>query len=146
MNQALRTILSMLALATSLASPAPAQNDSAQALKTYLDGQKFLVTYRQGGPVYGTYFFLEVHLCRSGNYITYGQSRKQNVVFDRTEQVHRWTDRGRWETGFYGGQLGVQYISMSGQVGVCPVRIGPNGEIYTNNGMSVVRKGAAQCP
>src|SRR5215471_11996466 len=145
MKRILRILLSILILMTSLGSIAPAQNDSPQALKNYLGGQKFLVTYRQGGPVYGTYFFLEVDLCRSGNYITYGRSRKQNVVFDRTEQVHTWTDRGRWNTGYYSGQLGIQYVSMSGQVSVYPIRIGPNGEVHTNNGLIVVRKGAAEC-
>jgi hypothetical protein len=145
MKRILHIILSLLVLITSLASIAPAQNDSAQALRDYLGGKKFRVTYRRGGPVYGTYFFLEVDLCRSGNYITYGQSRKQNVVFDRTEQVHSWTDRGRWNTGSYDGQLGIRYVSTSGQVSVYPIRIGPNGEVSTNNGMTVQRLGSAQC-
>ena len=118
---------------------------SPEALKQYLAGQKLLVTYRQGGPVYGTYFFLQVHLCRSGNYVTYGQSRKQSVLDSHGEQVHSWRDEGHWDVGVYAGQVGVQYVSTSGQANFVPVRIGPNGEIWTSNGTSVVRQGAAQC-
>src|ERR1700756_5352940 len=99
---ALGKIPAMLVLAFSLTGTALAQAGSqAQALKAYLGGQKLIVTYRQGGPVYGTYISLQVHLCRSGNYMTFGQSRKQTVLGN--EQVNNWRDQGRWDTGVYAG-------------------------------------------
>jgi hypothetical protein len=124
-----------------------AQDDGqAQQLRDYLAGQQFLVTYRQGGSVYGTYFFLTVNLCRSGNYVTFGQSRKQSVLDSHGEQVNNWRDQGRWTVTNLGGSLGVQYLSATGQISFYPVRIGPGGQVLVGNGMSVVRQGAAQCP
>jgi len=118
----------------------------AQAVRDYLSGQRFLVTYRHGGPAYGTYFFLTVNLCRSGSYFTLGQSRKQSVLESHGEQVHDWQDQGRWDVTESAGRIAVRYISTTGQVSLYPIYIGPNGQIATNNGMTVVRKGPAQCP
>lgn len=48
-------------------SPLYAQNQKdVQYIKEYLSGNEFQVTYREGGPVYGTLFFLDVHFCASG--------------------------------------------------------------------------------
>ena len=125
--------------------PGMAQTSSqAQAVKGYLGGQRLLVTYRQGGPAYGTYFSLQVHLCRSGNYMTFGQSRKQTILGN--EQINNWRDQGKWDVGVFAGQLGVQYVSMSGQTNFVPIRVMPNGSIQAGNGLSVVRQGNAQCP
>lgn len=138
-------ISAMALLAFSFTGAALAQIGSqAQALRSYLGGQKLLVTYRQGGAVYGTYVSLQVHLCRSGNYMTFGQSRKQTVLGN--EQVNNWRDEGRWDVGVYAGQLGVEYVSASGQSNFVPVRISPNGQILAGNGTSVVRQGTAMCP
>jgi hypothetical protein len=151
----MKLLLAMTFAIVTLASfPATilAQTGSQQDLRDYLAGQKFLVTYRQGGPVYGTYFFLTVHLCRSGKYTTFGQSRKQSVLdsgdtgLPSSEQVHRWRDQGRWDIIEFGGQIGVQYLSSAGQRSFYPVRVEPNGQIWVGNGMSVVRQGAAECP
>ncbi len=116
-----------------------------QSLRDYLAGQKFAVTYRQGGPLYGTYFFLTVNLCRSGDYITFGQSRKQSVLDSHGEQVHNWRDQGHWSVTAIGGQLGIQYLSFTGQSSFYPVSVGPNGKISTGNDMTVIREGPAQC-
>ena len=143
MKPFLQRVIVML-IVTLAVNPSACPQD-AQALHDYLAGQRFLVTYRQGGPVYGTYFFLRVHLCPSGNYITFGQSRKQSVLDTHAEQVHNWRDQGRWDAGVYGGQMGIQYISSSGQTAFYPISVGANGEIRAGNGMSVVREGPAQC-
>jgi hypothetical protein len=136
-----------LFLALSFATAALAQGDGqAQTLRDYLAGRQFLVTYRQGGPVYGTYFFLTVNLCHSGNYVTFGQSRKQSVLDSHGEQVNNWRDQGQWSVTTLGGSLGVRYLSLTGQISFYPVRIGPGGQVLVGNGMSVVRQGSAQCP
>lgn len=48
-------------------------NSQTQALRHYLAGEGFQVTYRKGGPVYSRYVFMTVHLRRSGNYMTFGK-------------------------------------------------------------------------
>jgi len=146
MKPLFQRIATMVALASALATTGLAQYDSqAQALRNDLAGQKLLVTYRQGGAVYGTYFFLNVNLCRSGNYVTYGKSKKQSAVSDYVYQTHGWTDQGKWDVAVFAGQLGVRYVSYSGQSNFVPVRVYPNGQIWAGNGTSVVRQGAAQC-
>ena len=137
----------VLVLASCFSGVTLAQDNSqTQSLKDYLAGQRFLVTYRKGGPVYGTYAFMTVHLCRSGNYMTFGQNRKQSVLDSHGEQVQTWRDQGRWDVRTVAGQLGVQYVSSSGQATFYPVSVGFNGQISVAKGMSVVHQGPAQCP
>ncbi len=145
-------VVVLIVLASVFSTTACAQADSqAKALRDYVAGQKFSVTYRQGGPVYGTYFFLSVNLCRSGDYVTFGRSRKQSVLDSRetglpsAEQVRSWRDQGRWSVTARSGQLGVQYVSFTGQTFFYPVRVQPNGQILVGNGMTVLRDGAARC-
>jgi hypothetical protein len=141
-----RTLIQLVIALSFPTAVFPQDNAPAQQLRDYLAGQRFVVTYRQGGPVYGTYFFLTVNLCRSGNYVTLGQSRKQSVLDSHGEQVNNWRDQGRWTVSSVGEVLGVQYLSSTGQISFYPVSIGPGGQVFAGNGMSVVRQGAAQCP
>ncbi len=69
-------ILTALLFSTFVA-PVRAQE---QAVKKTLAGQRLLLTYREGGALYGTYYFLDVHFCASGSYMTFGQSRKTTVL------------------------------------------------------------------
>jgi hypothetical protein len=125
------------------ASVAWSQDAQVQALRQSLAGQKFLVTYRDGGAVYGTYNFLQVHLCRSGNYFIIGQSRKQTVM--NNQQINNWRDQGVWDVVNIAGQVGVKYVSASGGVKFYPTRILPDGSIQAGNGITVIWKGTAQC-
>jgi hypothetical protein len=120
-----------------------AQTDQqAQHVARYLSGQRTLVTYREGGSVYGTYVFLEIHFCASGEYLLSGQSRKQTVLGN--EQVNNWSDSGRWDVMSSQGQVRLAYFSTSGRRDVVPVYLDHNGGIRTD-GASVQRQGRAQC-
>jgi hypothetical protein len=102
-----------------------------------------LVTYRDGGPLYGTFFTLQVHFCRSGRYVTFGESRRQTILDN--EQVNRFTDEGTWEITTFRGQLVLQYVSVSGQPNIVAVNVAPNGRVSLGDGITVVRQGPAQC-
>ena len=130
----------LLVLSASLAC---SQDGQVQALRQSLAGQKYLVTYRDGGAAYGTYNFLQVHLCRSGNYFILGQSRKQTVL--NNQQLNNWRDQGTWDVVNIGGQVGVKYLSASGAVRFYPTRVLPDGSIQAGNGITVIWKGPAQC-
>ena len=69
-----------------------ASGASVAAVEDFFNGQQMLVTYRDGGPLYGTFFTLQVHFCRSGRYVTFGESRRQTILDN--EQVNRFTDEG----------------------------------------------------
>ena len=145
----MRTILCIAVTALllpflTLASPA-AQGPSEAAVRDFFNGQQMLVTYREGGPLYGTFFTLQVHFCRSGRYITFGESRRQTVLDN--EQVSRFTDEGTWEVATLRGQMVLRYVSVSGQPNVVAINVAPNGRVSLGDGsITVIRQGVAQCP
>jgi len=62
-------VASSLVLAVFLATAAHAQTVSNERnVRDIFAGQKMLVTWRDGGPRYGTLFTLQVHFCNSGRY------------------------------------------------------------------------------
>ncbi len=135
-----------VAVLISFSGPGPAfsQPESSElATKTFFAGQQLLVTYREGGPLYGTFFFLNVHFCRSGHYMTFGESRRHTILDN--EQVNKFSDRGLWEIATFQGQVVLKYFSVSGQSNLVPVRLLPTGGVWMGEGVSVVRQGAARC-
>ena len=133
-----------LVLGMLLASSTTAQSPEAN-VREFFNGQQMLVTYREGGAVYGTFFTLQVHFCRSGRYITFGESRKHTVLDN--EQVGRFTDQGTWTIGSMQGRMVLKYVSISGQPNVVAINVAPNGRLSLGDGgISVVRQGPAQCP
>ena len=143
MRSALAVITSLL-LAVCLRTPAHAQTGSNERnVRDLFAGQKMLVTWRDGGPLYGTFFTLQVHFCNSGRYMTFGESRRQTVLDN--QQVNNLDDRGSWEVATWQGQLVLRYLSDTGQANAVPVRVLPNGNIWVGEGVTVLRQGAAQC-
>jgi len=140
----MRSVLFAAAIALLLPSGASAQGVSVAAVEDFFNGQQMLVTYREGGALYGTFFTLQVHFCRSGRYVTFGESRRQTVLDN--EQVNRFTDEGTWEITTFRGQLVLQYVSVSGQPNIVAVNVAPNGRVSLGDGITVVRQGLAQCP
>jgi hypothetical protein len=139
----------LLAVSTVLLFPCSASTQGVgtpaeAALREFFNGQQMLVTYREGGAVYGTYFGLEVHFCRSGWYLSLGESRKQTVLGN--EQVNRFTDQGTWEITTFRGQPILKYLSISGQPNVVAINVAPNGRVTLGEGITVIRQGPAQCP
>lgn len=132
-----------LLLGVLLASSTTAQSPEAN-VREFFNGQQMLVTYRDGGAVYGTFFTLQVHFCRSGRYITFGESRKHTVLDN--EQVNRFTDQGTWTIGSMQGRMVLKYVSISGQPNIVAINVAPNGRVSLGDGgISVVRQGPAQC-
>ena len=133
-----------LLLSLLLAAPAVSQTGSnEQAVKGFFLGQRLLVTYREGGAQYGTFHSLQVHFCRSGRYMTAGQSRRHTVLDN--EQISNFSDQGSWDITSFQGQLFLKYLSDSGQANALPVRLLPNGSLSLGEGISLVRQGLAQC-
>jgi hypothetical protein len=136
------SVLVAAAIVLLLPSGASAQGPEA-ALRDFFNGQQMLVTYREGGALYGTFFTLEVHFCRSGRYVTFGESRRQTILDN--EQVNRFSDEGTWEITTFRGQLVLKYVSVSGEPNVVAINVAPNGRVWLGDGITVVRQGPAQC-
>jgi hypothetical protein len=145
MRTILGTAMTALLLLVSTTAPLSAQGPRDGAAKDFFNGQQMLVTYREGGPLYGTVFALQVHFCRSGRYTTFGESRRHTVLDN--EQVNRFTDEGTWEVTTVRGQTVLRYLSVSGQANMVAINLAPNGRVSLGDGsISVVRQGLAQCP
>ena len=114
-----------------------------QYIKAYLGGHEVQVTYREGGPIYGTFFFLDVHFCASGRYLLFGQSRKQTVLGN--EQVNNWNDSGSWDVVTFQGHAALQYVATSGARDIIPMEVLPDGRVHPLTGASMQQIGRAQC-
>jgi hypothetical protein len=114
-----------------------------EAIRGALSGQRLFVTYRDGGSMYGTRYFLDVQFCRTGRYVSGAESRKTTVLGN--EQVNRWTDIGRWDIISYQGQPVLKYVSSNGQTNFAPAALLPDGSIWLGQGVSVQRTGITVC-
>ena len=123
--------------------PPPVMDEQAQYLGQYLSGQQILVSYREGGAVYGTYYFTEIHFCSTGQYVLLGQSRKQTVLGN--EQVNNWREEGSWEIIRSQGEVGILYQPASRSDYFVPVSVLPNGQLWVADGVSIQRQGRMQC-
>ncbi len=135
-------LIGLFVWASSIA--AGAQPSPGPAIRDFFSGQQMLVTYREGGPVYGTFYTLQVHFCRSGRYMTFGESRRHTVLDN--EQVSRITDEGTWEIVTVGGHDVLRYLSASGQANGVAINVAANGRITLGDGsITVIKQGLAQC-
>lgn len=138
-----RAVLVSLALICSVPALAAAQSSEAEQLDQFLRGNHLLVSYREGGAVYGTYYVLQIHYCTSGQYFLYGESSKQTVLGNY--QKGNWQEAGTWAGTTRQGQLGVQYQPQGQVPDFVPVRMLPDGGIWVGEGVSVIPQGRAQC-
>ena len=113
------------------------------AINRYLNGRRFFVSYREGGPAYGTHIFLDVDYCASGRFILTGQSRRQTVLDNW--QMNNWEDAGRWDVVRFQGRTGVRAVTESGKVDFVPVEMLPGGRLWAGEGVSVQARGPARC-
>ncbi|MFZ2361266.1 MAG: hypothetical protein WA040_18130 [Anaerolineae bacterium] len=102
--------------------------------QTSLTGMQVFISYRNGGPIYGTYYFLEAHFCTATYYQLYGRSVKQTVMGN--EQVYNWQEDGRWQLIRNQGVLGIHFRSTSNTRFFIP---------YNSLGYTVQVRGRADC-
>jgi len=119
------------------------QDHQVQLIKQYFNGHKVLISYREGGPLYGTDFLAEIHFCPSGQYISFGQSYKQTILDN--VQENNWEEYGQWEVISFQGQATLQFLSTSGERNFLPIPLLPDGRVWIGDGVSIERQGRAQC-
>lgn len=114
-----------------------------QRVKRLLSGQRYLITFRNGGALYGTYFFQEYRFCASGRYTLWGQSRKQTVLDN--EQVNNWTDYGWWDVLGTGRQVVLRLTTASGRIHDTPIVALPDDRLWIRNEVTILPRGSVQC-
>jgi hypothetical protein len=108
-----------------------------------LSGRTMMVTYRDGGPIYGTYQQIYVLFCPSGNYFSQGGSSRTSIL--KNQEGRSFSDQGTWSVSELGNLVAVQYRSLSGQVTAFLVNLRPNGRIWAGTGITVIPVGPAPC-
>jgi hypothetical protein len=114
-----KVLWATLVVAIAAARPGLAQTE-AQAVHSFLSGRTMMVTYRDAGPVYGTYLL-------------------------ENQERRSFSDQGTWSVMELGQMVVVRYRSVSGQVASFPVHLLPNGGISAGNGITVIPQGPAPC-
>jgi hypothetical protein len=114
----------------------------AQVTK-FVNNNHFLVTYREGEVLYGTYYFIEIHYCSTGYYGLYGKSVKKTVLGN--EQKNNWQEFGSWKVTRYNGNVGLYYKTTENQEKFFPLYLLPNGNLSLGEGTSIVLQGKAIC-
>ena len=102
-----------------------------------------MITYRDGGPIYGTCQQISVSFCPSGSYFSQGGSSPTTIL--ENQEHHSFSDQGTWSVSELGNLVVVQYRSISGQVTALLVHLLPNGRIWAGTGTTVIPQGSALC-
>ena len=123
--------------------PARAIGSSGQRYRSISKWPPISRVVREGGAVYGSHIFVDVHYCSNGQYILSGESRRQTVLDNW--QVNRWEDSGRWAVLRVEGRVGVRATSRSGKVEFVAAELLPDGRLWVGDGVSVRLQGPAIC-
>lgn len=125
-------------------APLATADHSAEAeLRHFLSGRHIPFSYRDGGPVYGTYYFYNTHHCPSGRHVDYANSHKQSVLGNEINRS--WRSNDTWQVTTHQGETGTYYLSSDGEEAFWVMRLNADGSIYINDTISVVVHGPAQC-
>jgi hypothetical protein len=141
-----QSVAAILLGLAALLSPRPGlaqTEESVQVIRSALSGQRLFITYRDGGPIYGTFYFLDVQFCQTGKYVMAAESRKTTILDN--EQVNRWAEIGTWDIISYQDQPVLKYISSTGRTNFAPAALLPGGRIWLGQGVSVQRTSTTNC-
>ena len=132
------------ALVVVITTPKPGLAQSeAETVRSLLSGRTMMVTYRDGGPINGTYQQISVSFCPSGSYFSQGGSSRTSIL--ENQDRRSFSDQGTWSVSELGNLVEVQYRSVSGPVTAFLVHLLPDGRIWAGTGITVVPQGPALC-
>jgi hypothetical protein len=144
----MQNVFRAVALLTVCFTAVPSRNyargpGDMEGIRQRLAGQHYLITYRDGGPMYGTFYFLHIHFCASGDYITVAESHRTTILDNHEDR--RWQDYGKWDVIVFQGRTMLRYISSTGRGDVVPVAVLPDGRLWVRDGVTVLLQGRALC-
>ena len=115
---------------------------SVEEVEQFFSGNKIMISYREGGAVYGTFYVLEIHYCPNG-YGLYGQSSKQTVLGNY--QNNSWQEFGTWKIIEQQGYVGVYYSPQNKQPLFVPIYKAADGTLFINDSTTMISQGQAIC-
>ena len=120
-----------------------AGNGGESQLQQFVSGRHILIAYRDGGALYGTYRYFDIHHCRSGQYVEYGYTSKNSVT--GSALTTNWESYGRWQITTQQGRTGVYYQPNNDQAEFVPMQINADGSVFVNEGVNLSSEGQAEC-
>ena len=141
-KQISRMLSAALVVVITAPKPGLAQSE-AETVRSLLSGRTMMVTYRDGGPINGTYQQISVSFCPSGSYFSQGGSSRTTIL--ENQDRRSFSDQGTWSVSELGNLVEVQYRSVSGPVTAFLVHLLPDGRIWAGTGITVVPQGPALC-
>ena len=130
------------ALVVAIAAPKTGLAQSeAETVRSLLSGRTMMITYRDGGPINGTYQQISVSFCPSGSY--FSQRRNSRGTFLENQERRSLSDQGTGSVSELENLVVVQYRSVSGQVTAFLVHLLPSGRIWAGTGITVIPQGPA---
>jgi hypothetical protein len=110
-------------------------------IRQQLTGKHLEITRSNG--IYQTSYFISVHYCASGKYISDIESSRTTVLGNHEEQNFR--DFGKWDLVSVQGETYLIYVSFrSGERNAIPFALLPNGRFWAQ-GLNITVMGLAQC-
>ena len=132
------------ALVVVITAPKPGLAQSeAETVRSLLSGRTMMITYRDGGPINGTYQQISVSFCPSGSYFSQGGNSRS--TFMENQERRSLSDQGTWSVSELGNLVVVQSRAVSGQLTALLVNLLPNGRIWAGTGITVIPQGPAPC-
>lgn len=117
-------------------------NTAAKELGQYLTGRHMLLSWIDGGGIYGKYYFLNTHYCPSGRYAVHAWTHKKSVLGG--EHRTSWDTYGTWRVIERDGQVGVSYQPDDSTEEFLALEMRPNGPVaFDPNEFTF--QGPAQC-
>lgn len=117
-------------------------NPTVEEVHNFFNDSNILITYREGGPIYGTFYFIEIHYCPNG-YGLYGRSSKQTVMGNY--QTNNWEEFGTWQVTEQNGLSGIYYAPLNGSSLFVPIYKLADGSLMINQSTTIIRQGQALC-
>ena len=111
-------------------------------VEQFFSNSNILISYRDGGPIYGTFYVIEIHYCPNG-YGLYGSTSKQTVMGNY--QKSNWQEFGTWKVVEQSGAVGLYYSPVQGQPNFVPVYKLADGSFFIREGLTIVKQGQAIC-
>ena len=124
-------------------APQVTGSSTVQQLQNYLSGRHMLLSWIDGGGVFGKYHFLNTHFCSSGRYAVYAETRKKSVISNMVQRGG-WEVHGTWRVVEQDGQVGISYQPDNAEVEFLPLQWTSNGPIAFDPN-EFTPQGAAEC-
>jgi len=115
---------------------------AAEEAHYFFNDSNILITYREGGLIYGTLYFIEIHISPNG-YGMYGRNTKHTVM--ENYQTNNWEEFGTWQVTEQNRLSGIYYTPLNKTPLFIPIYKLVDASLMINESTTMIRQGQALC-